>query len=143
MFPVFVRPRLSLAILSLLLAAGCGDNRYPVHGKVNRDDGVPISESMVVFESVDREPNITVRGDVDSEGFYELGTSKPGDGAPAGKYRAKVTPLLANPDEPSHAPPFDPRFSDFKTSGLQFEVKSGTNEFPITVTRASAKSKRK
>ena len=143
MFSAYLRPRLSLVMLSLLFAAGCGDNRYPVHGKVIREDGAPISESMVVLESLDREPNITVRGDVDSDGSFELGTTKPGDGAPAGKYRVKVTPLLANPDEPSHAPPFDSRFSDFKTSGLEFEVKPGPNEFLITVKRAPDKTRRK
>ena len=30
-------------------------------------------------------------------------------------------------------PDVDKRFMDFKTSGLEFEVKAGTNEYPITV----------
>lgn len=131
----------SLALF-LMLAAGCGEGRYPVHGKVTREDGTPISESMVVFESVDRQPNITARGDVDAHGDFELGTSTPGDGAPAGKYRVKVTPLVSNPDEP---PPnaFDPRFADFNTSGLEFEVKREANEFPIKVARTPGRTRRK
>jgi hypothetical protein len=130
---------LLLASLCVLIV-GCGKGRYPVHGKVIREDGVPISESMVVFESVDLTPNITARADVDPDGSFELGTTQPGDGAPAGKYRVKVTPLLSNPDEPTRAPRFDPRFSDFKTSGLEFEVKPGTNDFPIKVSLAQRAS---
>jgi hypothetical protein len=136
------RPDLWFMVLLFMSAAGCGNGRYPVHGKVTREDGTPIGESMIVFESVDRTPNITARGDIDLDGSYELGTTKPGDGAPVGKYRVKITPLMANVDEPTHAPPFDPRFSDFKTSGLEFEIKPGSNDFSIKVKQAPAKVRR-
>jgi hypothetical protein len=135
-------PKLALVLLVPLMAIGCGDGRYPVHGTVTRDDGVPIKEAMVVFESLDRQPNITARGDVDANGEFELGTGAPGDGAPAGHYRAKITQLMSNPDEPPQAT-FDPRFGDFGTSGLEFEVKRGPNDFPIKVTRANGKIRKK
>lgn len=134
--------RASSIMLFFLVAAGCSEGRYPVHGKVTREDGEPVKESMVVFESVDRQPNITARGDVDANGEFALGTTSPGDGAPAGKYRVKVTPLMSNPDEPPQTP-FDPRFTDFNSSGLEFEVKRGANDFPIKVARAPGKGRRK
>lgn len=138
----FSYSRVLAIALVFLLAAGCSEGRYPVHGKVTREDGAPVKESMVVFESVDRQPNITARGDVDANGEFELGTTSPGDGAPAGKYRVKITPLVSNPDEPPQTP-FDARFTDFSSSGLEFEVKRGPNDFPIKVARAQGKARRK
>lgn len=132
-----------ILIVGLSVAAvGCSEGRYPVHGTVTREDGAPVKESMVVFESMDRQPNITARADVGANGEFELGTGAPGDGAPAGKYRVKVTQLVSNPDEPPQVT-FDPSFSDFNTSGLEFEVKPGPNDFPIKVTRARGKNRKR
>jgi hypothetical protein len=92
----------------------------------------------VVFESVGQEKVSTARGEIGADGRYELGTYKPGDGALPGKYRVLVAPRYdANAvDRPAAPPPFDPRYSDFKTSGLEVEVKAGgPNDIPIQVTR--------
>jgi hypothetical protein len=118
--------------LLIVLAAGCGGN-YPVRGKVTYRDGTPVTKGIVVFEQIDAKPAVTARGDIQADGTYLLGTMKPGDGAPAGKYRVLVTPRLENPDEPEAT--FDLRFANFGTSGLEFEVKSANNDYPITVTR--------
>jgi hypothetical protein len=133
---------LALIVGLSLATVGCSEGRFPVHGTVTRDDGAPIKESLVVFESIDRQPNITARGDVGANGEFELGTGAPGDGAPAGKYRVKVTQLMSNPDEPPQVT-FDPRFGDFNTSGLELEVKRGPNDFAIKVTRASGKNRKR
>lgn len=122
----------------LACAAGCGSSLHPVQGKVTLEDGTPITKGMVVFESTEGSKT-TARGDIQADGSYKLSTNKPGDGAPAGKYRVLVSaPVdLSQIDRGGTPPPgaFDKRFSDFNTSGLEFEVKSGANDIPIKVTR--------
>jgi hypothetical protein len=122
--------------LLLLSTAGCGKRQYPVRGKVTFEDGSPLTKGMVVFESMEGGEAITARGDVQTDGSFQLSTHKPGDGVPAGKYRVLVAPRL-NIDSPTpeRDRPFDTRYSDFKTSGLEFEVQPGPNEYPIRVTK--------
>jgi hypothetical protein len=124
-----------LTIVLLLSLSGCGKSYYAVHGKVTYPDGKPVSKGIVVFESMESDAPISARGDIQPDGTYKLSTERPGDGVPAGKYRVLITPRVENPDAPERVP-FDKRFTDFKTSGLQFEVRSGDNNFPIEVTRA-------
>jgi hypothetical protein len=132
-------PGRALAVaLALVGAAGCGSKLYPVTGNVTYPDGKPLSEGMVVFESQDPQNPGTARGEIGTDGSYRLGTNKPGDGLLPGTYRALVAPKYnANlVDGPAKPPPFDPRFMDFKTSGLQFTVTaSGPNEFAIQVSK--------
>jgi hypothetical protein len=129
--------RVWAALLLLGLGAGCGSGLQPVRGKVTYPDGTPVTEGTVVFESTEAEKAVTARGQIQPDGSYELGTHRPGDGAPPGKYRVLVAPKN-DPnavDKPQRPPAFDPRFAAFNTSELVFEVKSGANEFPIQVTR--------
>jgi hypothetical protein len=76
------------------------------------------------------------RGEIQADGSYQLSTYRPGDGAPPGTYRVLVAPK-SDPnavDRPPQPPPFDPRYAEFNTSGLEFEVKpGGPTDFPITV----------
>jgi hypothetical protein len=117
---------------------GCGSKLYPVRGKVTFADGSPVSEGMVVFESMDMEPALAARGQIRADGTFELTTHHAGDGAPAGKYRALVAPKY-DPnavDKPRKPASIDGRYTEFKTSGLEFEVTaSGPNDFAIRVTR--------
>lgn len=123
------------ALVLLLGAAGCGPKLYPVRGTVTLADGKPVTEGMVVFERKGEDRPVTARGEIQPDGSYRLGTHAPGDGAPPGPYRVLVAPKYdANAvDRPPAPPPFDPRYADFRTSGLEFEVKAGSNDFPITV----------
>jgi hypothetical protein len=124
------------ALLLLLLATtGCGNRHYRVHGTVTLEDGTPVTSGTVVFESKDSDKPFSARGELDSEGRFELGTDRPGDGVPAGKYHVLVALPTPNPDHPPPKAVFDPRFKSFETSGLEFEVKSGDNEYLIKVTR--------
>jgi hypothetical protein len=137
-------PLLAAALL-LLGVSGCGPKLHAVRGKVSYADGTPVSEGMVVFEGRGPDNAVTARGEIQTDGGYRLGTYKPGDGALAGKYRVLVTPK-SDPnavDRPAAPPPFDARFMDFQSSGLEFEVTAaGPNDFPITVDRTGGRRSR-
>jgi len=129
---------ITVALLAVALA-GCG-GKYPVRGTVTYDDGTPVTKGLVVVERVGGGPAVTARGEIQSDGRYELSTDKPGDGVPAGKYRVLLNPLdLSDVPDEQKVLPFDLKYLKFETSGLEFEVKSGSTEYPITVTRQKKK----
>lgn len=133
---VFSIFRVFVIIGSSLFAIGCGEKLNEVRGKVAYEDGTPLAQGLVVFESQAEKQAITARGEIQADGSFVLSTHAPGDGVPAGKYRVLVVPgdsidATGQPRPPS----FDKRFSDFGTSGLEFEVRDGPNEFPIKVTK--------
>jgi hypothetical protein len=125
-----------IAGLLITFFVGCGPGMQPVRGKVTLPDGKPAAASQVVFESEQEGKKISARGDVRQDGSYELSTFKPGDGVPPGKYKVQVNPPpMVNAEGPNTSP-FNAKFSNFQTSGLEFEVKVGhRNEFPIQVTK--------
>lgn len=134
-----------VVLLLLLGAAGCASKLQPVRGKVVFPDGKPLTEGLVVFEPEQQGNSpISARGEIQADGSYQLSTYKPGDGALPGKYRVLVAPKndLNDADKPRQPPPFDPRYMAFDSSGLEFEVQSGANEFPIELTRGSTKPQR-
>jgi hypothetical protein len=115
-------------------ATGCGSRKYPVRGTVKFEDGTPVAEGMVIFENKEGTP-LTARGQIGPDGRFELATHARGDGVPPGLYRALVAPKV-DPnavDNPPASPPFDLSIAEFATSGLEFEVKPGRNEFAIQV----------
>jgi hypothetical protein len=125
-----------VAATMLVIVAGCGSGLQPVRGTVTLQDGKPAAGSQVVFEGGPVGKSVTARGDVMSDGSYELGTYKPGDGIPPGMYKVQVNPPPMVNAEAAYVSPFNAKFSSFQTSGLEFEVKSGQkNEYAIKVTK--------
>src|SRR5262245_7759316 len=131
--------RVAGALAVMLLCgslAGCGPGLQPVRGKVTLPDGKPAAGSQVVFEGTEAGKQVSARGDVGADGSYEMSTFKPGDGVPAGKYKVQVNPPPMVNAEGPYVSPFNAKFSNLETSGLEFEVKRGSkNEFPIQVTK--------
>jgi hypothetical protein len=127
--------RFAVLIAIILSFAGCGGGLQQVHGKVTLPNGKTAANSQVVFEGPIGGKTISARGDVQADGSYQLSTSQPGDGVPVGKYRVQVNPPPLVDAEAKIAAPFNPKFSDFNASGLEFEVKPGKNEFPIQLTK--------
>jgi hypothetical protein len=130
---------LSLLAASLVLvfsAAGCGSRLYSVRGTVTLEDGTPLAKGMVMFESNGEGTTVMARGEIKPDGSYQLSTYRTGDGVPPGKYRVQINPMDLSevPDERKNLP-FDLKYTKFKTSGLEYEVKAGSNEFPIVLTR--------
>jgi hypothetical protein len=138
---MFKRKTLALAALLLAVAAGCSDGNprtHPVQGKVRFPDGRPLTRGTVEFELLDQEKPITATGEISEDGTFVLGTFKLDDGAIAGRHRAAVIAdheIGTGAERPGTLPPtaLHPRYRDFKTSGLEFTVKPGENEFVIKV----------
>lgn len=127
LYHVFAPPcRLAVFALALAGAAGCGSKMYPVQGKVVFKDGRPLAGGQVIFEPQDNEAKFSVRGDIQADGTFRMGTHTDDDGVPAGTYRAAVIPKPPpNPDErPRPPPPIHPRFGSFDKSGLKYTVPS-------------------
>jgi hypothetical protein len=136
--PVLARRSVLAATgLLALFVAGCGRGMSPVHGIVTLDDGTPLTKGLVVFEGQADGKAVMARGEIKPDGTYQLGTVKAGDGAWPGKYRVLINPMDLSdlPDEQKHIP-FDYKYMKYETSGLEFEVKPGSNEFPIKLDRS-------
>lgn len=131
-----------LTLAALTGVAGCGAGRYPVTGRVVYDDGSPLPEGSVVGESTDGGP-VMARGSVKSDGRFEWGTDRPGDGAKPGKYRVIVIPRALGDAElaKGELPAVDGKYTKYETSGITVEVKAEKNELNITVNRPKPRAK--
>jgi hypothetical protein len=129
--------------LLVLAAAGCGGSpqkTYPVSGVVKWSDGQPATElanANISLDVVEGKVLRGPRGQVKEDGTFILQTFEPGDGAPEGKYRAIFVPEMIRDDEaPRPKLIMDPRFQDYKKSGLLITVKpEPNNQVQLTVTR--------
>jgi hypothetical protein len=126
-----------VATVSFLAAAGCGGSViHPVSGQVVYPGGTPARElkgSRVIFEATAPDgKSYSAEGEIDDEGRYELTTTRPGDGAVVGINRVLIERRMIDPE---HAAPrvILEKYETFETSGIEFEVKPGRNEFTITV----------
>jgi hypothetical protein len=79
-------------VLILLIAAvicGCND-KYPVQGKVQFNDGTPVAAGMVIF--TDEQGTSGGYGAIRPDGSFEITYDHPRDGLPKGTYRVSVRP---------------------------------------------------
>lgn len=130
-FRVVRVPTLIVVVVGLL-AAGCGRPKYPVAGIVVHDDGTPYAGGGVVAMEAEIDgKRCMARGGIGKDGRFVLASERPDDGAFAATYRVRVLPPVVV-DGPAPAG-IDPKFTDFETSGLTFEVGSGANDYTITL----------
>jgi hypothetical protein len=130
----------------LIVLNGPGCNRkglYPVKGKVVFADGTPLTAGTVEFRPVEN-AFLAPRAEIYVDGTFRASTYAEGDGAPPGSYRVVITPPeQLDPGQP-RPKPFDRRFSSFQTSGLEYTVKPGKNEFfTITIDKQSSSVERR
>jgi hypothetical protein len=91
-----------------------------------------------VEAALDGDPSVRASGVVQPDGRFTLQTLHAGAvlrGAPPGKYRARI--ILSDEDRASRrraAQALAPRFLQFQTSGLSFQVPSG-GEVTLAVSR--------
>jgi hypothetical protein len=112
---------LLLAAAGLAALSGCGGpTMAPVKGRV-MFNGQPVKDAALTFtpngkSAEDKDPGKPAIGFTDENGYYELSTFKPLDGAIVGGHRVSVMLDDTNPA----------RCKRYKE--LTFEVKSGANE---------------
>src|SRR5262249_14412620 len=115
--------RAMTAAAVLLALTGCGNRLYPVRGTVTLEDGTPITKGMIICERFEGGPAVSAQGAIQSDGTYRLGTTKPGDGLPPGKYRVLINAMdLSDLPDDKKDIPFDSKYLNFQTSGLELEV---------------------
>lgn len=139
--------RASAVVAILTAAAGCGGNGWkpchPARGAVLLD-GKPIegAEVWLIPDSDDlkaQNPPIAPYGMTGKDGAFVLTTYVTGDGAPAGRYKARViwerkvqAPAAepADDEEGGKRNVLPPRYADPDKSGLAVTVAAGDNTIP-------------
>ena len=128
-----------------VLMIGCGNpsGTSPVHGMVVFEDGSPVRFGTIEFETIDVQPPVTATASIDSTGHFTMGTFAVDDGALPGRHRAAVIVdfEISNREErPGMIPAelVDRKYREFKSSGLQFEVKPGRNYLQVIVKHAQS-----
>lgn len=118
-----------------LATVGCGKGAS-VSGKVVYEkDGSPLTGGTVMFVSEDSH---LARADVHGDGTFELKSQSGDKSLQPGKYSVCLTPpdtSALRENGVNVAPVLDARFQSTATSGLQFEVKPGKNDFTIKVSK--------
>ena len=137
-----------LALTLVVQASGCEAKKRPrlarVTGKVLYN-GEPLANATVVFQLADGSAPRRSEGVTEEDGTFSLTTYNTDDGAIIGSNIVTVTKQgggsgqrvmsAADLADMHGAPPAEDqlpqKFADPKTSGLKYEVESGTNEFEI------------
>jgi hypothetical protein len=136
-----VTPALAGALAALALT-GCADRLYPVHGTVALDDGTPVTKGMIICERFEGGPAVSAQGEIRPDGTFRLGTTKPDNGLPPGKYRVLINAMdLSDLPDDKKDIPFDAKYLNFQTSGLELEVKNGDVDYPIRLARSSRRKR--
>jgi hypothetical protein len=132
---------LGLCALLAVSAVGCGPPRVaqvatvPVKGKVVLANGQAVPAGRVTF--VSKETNVggvEPFGDLQKDGTFTLMTQKPGDGAPAGRYRVWIDLVdYRNPPKTFTSSPVPTKYRSGSTSDLEVEVREGENDLTLTL----------
>ena len=128
--------RVSL-LLFVAVIAGCSNDRLPtysVQGQVVFSDGSPVRTGSIELKSVQH--GVQARGNIASDGSFQLTTYEENDGAVEGVHKCVVVQLvmveeLAN-FTPSTEGVVDPRFGSYSSSDLECRI-SNTDDNRITV----------
>jgi hypothetical protein len=125
-------PRTCTAFGALLLALGCGSSdRGEVSGRVTRPDGSPLVGARVIARA--DATGKSANGLTDSNGSYVLSTVEPGDGVPAGDYKASIIEYRGMGDNMRPAS-ISLKYGNPDESGLAFAISGGEEKvFDVVV----------
>lgn len=140
----------SQRLLALLLTmiviclSGCGVGQlptYPVNGKIVFEDGT--SPQFGTVEFLNDAHQLNARGEISKDGTFSVSTFGKEDGAVEGTHRIAIIQLTMSPQaaqfnhliEHDHGDVVDPKYHDFRTSGLTCSIESGTNDVTLTVSK--------
>ena len=117
-----------------LAASGCGSQTlFPVNGKVSYKDGKPVTAGLVIFEPVTQK--ISARGEIRTDGSFQLGTYTNNDGAMEGEYKVLIAPPPLPEEGKRLRSPIHPKYQNLQSTPLQFTVTKdrSKNRFNIEV----------
>jgi len=143
MFSSFRLGKFLAVFAASFILVGCGRETYPVTGQIEMKDGSSPKELAgygISFDS--HEMKVSAIGTIQADGSFELGTTKPNDGAKLGKYKVIISPPLSdNPDKQQTKSILLDRYSDLEKTDLSAVVEAKTNNFTFTVERAKRTKK--
>lgn len=121
-------------LLSLFLFTGCGQTK--VSGKVTFTDGTALSNGKVLFEN----DLHTYASSIQSDGSFDMGMLKDGEGIPAGQYRVAVVAFVPG-TETEMRPQLltDSKFASSRSSGITYDIQKKTTDIAIVVEKAVKK----
>jgi hypothetical protein len=125
------------------LATGCGSGLAPISGQLSWKDGSPAKElvgGQVVFEQEQKRTSSI--GVIQADGTFQMMTVSPGDGVPVGHHKVAILEHRPNASAAGTqlAPAkLDLKYADLNSSGLEADVKPGTNKIRFTLDRAAGK----
>ncbi len=132
-----VRYRVPFGLFTLLLVslAGCETPvaTHAVTGKVVLADGSPAGGGIIKFRTTSEEgETVKAHGQIQADGSFQLTTFEEGDGALEGDHEVILfSPATGDGGGAAAAPNFPQKYRKYETSGLQFHVSPGQNEFVI------------
>lgn len=124
----------ALGLITVLLVVGCQrSGKVTVTGRVVRADGTPLQGATVIARS--DENGKWAKGTTDTDGRYELGAAKAGDGIPPGDYRVIIMEDLGDSGrKPTTIPG---KYTNPATSKLQLTVADGQSVvFDVTLDKS-------
>lgn len=124
-------PRLCVLATTTLVLAGCGERRperVAVSGQV-LIDGKPLTVGNLKFVPTGSRPS---SGSLDAEGKFKLTCYDGEDGVVPGLHRAQVAAMEVIGGKVKWYVP--PKYADFRTSELEFEINEPTDNLKIELT---------
>lgn len=119
-------------ILFVTVMSGCGDGR-PTRVNVSGQvliDGKPLTMGNVKFVPEGARPSA---GKLDESGRFTLTCYDGDDGVVPGRHRAQISAMeIVGPTKVRWLAP--PKYADFRTSELEFEITEPTNDLKIELT---------
>lgn len=117
----------AMVCLLALAASGCGQKDViPVSGKVTHKDGTPVTGGMVIFEPLGQK--VSARGEIQSNGTFQLGTRTNNDGAMEGEYKVLISPPPVLEEGKRVRSPIAAKYQSLESTPLKFAVSRDRNK---------------